>query len=132
MILGFTGTRNGMSETQKQSVERILDRFLPTEAHHGDCIGADSEFHDMCVLRDIRIIVHPPDDKRHRAFVTNYAEKTRRLPTAPYLERNRNIVDACDMLIACPKSEQEELRSGTWATIRYARKTGKNVFVVNP
>ena len=52
-----------------------------------------------------------------------YAEKR-------YLERNRDIVDACDILIACPRTLKEELRSGTWATVRYARKVGKPVAIL--
>lgn len=50
----------------------------------------------------------------------------------PPLERNHRIVDACDVLIACPKDAQEQLRSGTWATVRYARKQGKRVIVITP
>lgn len=40
----------------------------------------------------------------------------------PYMERNRAIVDASDVLIACPYEivEPEFGRSGTWSTIRYA------------
>ena len=50
----------------------------------------------------------------------------------PYLERNRAIVDACDILIACPKGMQEEQRSGTWATVRYARRRDRPIVIVWP
>jgi predicted Rossmann fold nucleotide-binding protein DprA/Smf involved in DNA uptake len=43
------------------------------------------------------------------------------------LERNHLIVAACDVLNAAPLQDEEILRSGTWATIRYARKAGKTV-----
>lgn len=45
----------------------------------------------------------------------------------PYLWRNHQIVDATSALIAAPFGFEEELRSGTWATVRYARKLGRPV-----
>lgn len=40
-----------------------------------------------------------------------------------YLNRNKDIIDQSDFLIACPQDkEQEVLRSGTWSTIRNAKK----------
>jgi hypothetical protein len=43
----------------------------------------------------------------------------------PALVRNRSVVEAAfgGLLIACPKGP-EVWRSGTWATIRYARRRG--------
>jgi hypothetical protein len=48
------------------------------------------------------------------------------------LERNTEIVKACDVLIATPKEQDEVLRSGTWATIRRARKYDKKLAVIFP
>jgi len=59
------------------------------------------------------------------------ASDIRRNPK-PYLERNHNIVDESELLIACPKSKEEELRSGTWATVRYARKKGVRIILIYP
>jgi hypothetical protein len=42
-------------------------------------------------------------------------------PTRPYLARNKDIVDACTILIATPAQNSEIQRSGTWATVRYAK-----------
>ncbi len=36
------------------------------------------------------------------------------------------------VLGACPRSAEEETRSGTWPTVRYARKQGKPVYLVLP
>lgn len=44
-----------------------------------------------------------------------------------YMKRNDALVDFCDELIAFPKTSEEELRSGTWATIRRSQKAGKRV-----
>ena len=46
-------------------------------------------------------------------------------PQKPYLERNRNIVDNTTMLVAFPNNNKELLKSGTWSTIRYAKKRNK-------
>ena len=39
------------------------------------------------------------------------------------LARNRIIVDGSQLMFATPNQPREVLRSGTWATIRYANKT---------
>jgi predicted Rossmann fold nucleotide-binding protein DprA/Smf involved in DNA uptake len=48
------------------------------------------------------------------------------------LERNKDIVSESDFLIAAPDSKKERLRSGTWATVRHARKLGKRVMILEP
>jgi hypothetical protein len=47
------------------------------------------------------------------------------------LTRNRDIVDTASMLIAAPEGNAERLRSGTWATVRYARKAKKKVIILS-
>ena len=43
--------------------------------------------------------------------------------------RNKDIVNSCDILIACPENDKEVIRSGTWSTIRYAKKINKTVLL---
>jgi hypothetical protein len=50
----------------------------------------------------------------------------------PPLERNKLIVARCDLLLATPETQQEVLRSGTWATIRAARRNSKSHTIVFP
>lgn len=52
-------------------------------------------------------------------------------PCRPPLERNRTIVDECEVLVACPAGP-EVTRSGTWSTIRYARRIGRPVVIIYP
>jgi hypothetical protein len=102
-------------------------RLYAVEFHHGDCVGADAEADDLIAqIGGCKIVIHPPDNPRKRAFKTRYPGRIV-LPAKPYLMRNHDIVDATDILIAAPKTNEEELRSGTWATIRYAMKQGKEV-----
>ena len=64
MIIGFTGTQNGLTCLQKVLLRRILFNFPSiTAVHHGDCVGADTEFDKMCCdILDItaNIVIHPP------------------------------------------------------------------------
>ncbi len=138
MRIGFTGTQKGLTEKQQIMLRGLIRIYSEgsntlTEVHHGDCVGADAEFHEMMGVpgaetNDVSIIVHPPEDDKKRAF----CEGGTILEPKPYLERNHDIVDSCDILIACPPSGEEIIRSGTWATVRYARKMGKEVTIIPP
>lgn len=130
MKIGFTGTRKGMNEFQMDAVRDFLEfHYLEiTEVHHGDCVGADEQFHRLAETMGIRVVLHPPILTRNRAFCS--ADET--LDPKPYLERNHDIVDATDYLIAVPKEVEEILRSGTWATYRYAKRHKKPTMLVTP
>lgn len=129
-IYGFTGTRSGLSVEQKLNLEQLLKDDIKNEDvefHHGDCVGADKDAHDICekISSAIKIVIHPPSDIKLRAFCkSNNIERD-----YPYHERNKNIVNKANTLIACPYSNKEILRSGVWSTIRYARKHNINVII---
>jgi len=129
MKIGFTGTQKGMTPHQHKSVYLMLSEELPEEIHHGDCIGADDEVHNIASELRIKIVIHPPIKGGKRAF--RLGDESR--PEQHYLVRNQQIVNETDVLIATPKSNKEELRSGTWSTIRYAmRETRMAVRIVWP
>lgn len=131
MNIGFTGTQNGMTDRQKGGVRRALAVHwkLPATFHEGDCVGADVEAAEIAFEAAWKIVVHPPVDGKKRAF---YAPPNSMvLPKKPYLERNRDIVDACDLLLAAPQWV-EKRRSGTWATIRYADSIGRPIVIFYP
>lgn len=134
--LGFTGTQFGMTNIQAQIVfdEMMFYGQVPedavTEAHHGMCVGADKDFHELLGYMPKSLLVHghPPinTSKMAKGLICDVMH-------APleYLARNRAIVDAVDTLFAAPKGD-EELRSGTWSTVRYARRKGINIRIVMP
>jgi hypothetical protein len=130
MIIGFTGTKKGMTDIQKDRVGGILQYHMPPEVRHGDCVGADKQFHEIVrrLCPGAKIVVHPPEFLMYRAFCKGDVI----LPAKPYLRRDDDIVGACEFLIATPKEGFEVLRSGTWATIRRARKKGKHVTIIYP
>lgn len=134
--VGFTGSRDGMTKEQLASVRELMRVLRPKEAHHGDCVGADAYFHAVCLDEYIPLIViHPPDKDGLREFCGKgpLAKSTLVLRNPlPYLDRNKNIVNACQLLIACPKEVEEQQRSGTWSTVRYAKKQGVDINVIQP
>lgn len=123
--IGFTGTRSGMSDSQKSDLREVFKSYRGDFIcfHHGDCIGSDAQAHDIALEYKATIIIHPPLDGTYRAFCIG--EEVR--AAEDYLKRNHSIVNETELLVAAPKTIQEELRSGTWATIRYAIKCGKDV-----
>lgn len=119
MKIGFTGTRRGMDQRQMAKLVLMLQMLTVDEFHHGDCVGADQEAHCIARVLKKRIVVHPPEAMGNRAWCLGDVT----MEKAPYLTRNRNIVEAVDLLIAAPLGD-ETTRSGTWFTVRYARKLG--------
>lgn len=117
MKLGFTGTRNGMTDSQKDILVKVLKRHTIDEFHHGDCVGADAEAHDIAESMDLYIVVHPPVDPKLRAGKVGNEMRDEK----PYIERNHNIVDETGNLFVAPRTKEEQVRSGTWATYRYAK-----------
>jgi hypothetical protein len=129
MTIGFTGSRNGVNQKQLDQLRKTLLDFQAEHIHHGDCVGADTAFHEIAEALEISISVHPPDKKGLRSFCQPKGEGAL-LEPKPFIKRNHDIVDSCDILIGCPESNKEVQRSGTWATIRYARKKGKQVIII--
>ncbi len=132
MKIGFTGTQLGITAYQEMRLYDLLTAHFsqdgtPNEFHHGDCIGADAQAHDIALEIGYDIYIHPPEDTKKEAFKTNY---TKKFHPKPYLERNKDIVDATVFLIAVPKPGPEHIRSGTWSTIRYARSIKRRMIIL--
>lgn len=127
MLTGMTGTVIGLTDAQMK-VANPLVKALSGEFHHGDCVGADLTLARLAKNCGLFVVAHPPTVDKKRAFHTSDLI----LPPLPYLARNQKIVDSVDMMFVFPKKLTEELRSGTWATVRYARKKKKMLVIVWP
>lgn len=132
MNVGFSGSREGMNPNQRKKLVAILTlvRVVDQEStlHHGDCIGADAEAHDIAAGLGFSICIHPPRNPQLRAHRKPVGSGTTFEPEE-YLTRNRNIIFHCPMLIACPRDDS---RGGTWYTIRKAAKQKRHVIVLWP
>ena len=70
--------------------------------------------------------------KRYREIMEASSQRflvSRNFTKNCYLKRNHYLVDSCDALIAV--FDENEERSGTAQTIRYARRKGKKIFLIN-
>lgn len=128
--VGFTGTRKGMTDEQTTVFTTWITSMDPDEFHDGDCDGSDEEAHGIVrvYVPLCRMIGHPPNKDKHRAhckYHMNFMPK-------PYLERNMDIVDDVDRMIATPATMGGEGRGGTWYTIRYARQQGRPLTIIYP
>jgi len=121
-----------MTELQQHLLTQVLNNLKEKDAvvfQHGDCIGADAQAHNIACNLKFKIYVHPPTNSKYRAFCKNISLK---FPACDYLIRNNNIVKTSDIMIATPEQNNEQLRSGTWATIRYAKKENKPIYILYP
>lgn len=129
---GFTGTRQGMTGLQINEFHRIIQENSPHRFIHGGCHGADLQAHDI-VYREKGIYIEVWPAIGAKTPDWNALGKPNLLrPAKRPLERNADIVNLCDLLIATPHTVEEQLRSGTWATIRYARRIHRPYMIIRP
>lgn len=135
MIVGTTGSRDGITEEQRACVILTLMGKRPGWArayqlHHGDCVGSDWAVHQIAMLlTGILTVSHPPIENKWRAYCNAHVVMAPR----PYPDRNRDIVMIAHRIIALPSGEeQNQLRSGTWSTIRYAKREHRPVLIIYP
>jgi len=127
-----------MTEKQQEALFDLV-RYGSTikgtfeEFHHGDCIGADEQSHELMQEYVSQIIIHPPINGSKRAFCkkSDWGDP-KILDPKEYIARNHDIVNAVDLMIATPAEFDEQLRSGTWATIRYAKKIKRDLVIIYP
>ncbi len=134
--VGLTGTRQGMTFSQRNEVARIVEMLNPRcVAHHGCCEGADMDFDAICRRYGIRRHLHPGCNSRGdtpTSVLPPDNESYVLEQVLPYLVRDKIIAERVELLIGIPKGYDEEQRSGTWTTIRMRRKTGLPILVIYP
>lgn len=127
MIIGVTGTRDGMNSIQIEAVGLFL-QDNSGEFHHGDCFGVDLQAARIAKHLGYRVICHPPEKDYLRAF--HESDEIR--PKFNYLRRDRNIVDAVELLIVVPKQNEWQPEGGTWYTYDYATRVSKPTITFFP
>lgn len=128
LSIGFTGTRQGMSEEQLQTVDFLITKLATkaTNFHHGGCIGSDIQAAKIAQRIGLHIICHPSTFERTWGEPI-YSEI--RKPDDP-LRRNITIVAESTWVIAAPLELREQSRGGTWQTIRRAWHVKKPLWIV--
>ena len=108
-FVSFTGHRDRLAlETE---LDRVRESFRGAVWVHGGAVGFDSQVATYARRHQIRCVVVPP------AYV---GTQDREAP----LIRNKVIVNASDVLIACWDGRAA---GGTAFTVRYAESLGKRV-----
>jgi predicted Rossmann fold nucleotide-binding protein DprA/Smf involved in DNA uptake len=141
MRYSVTGTSRTLDAREKALVYAIVAALEDVDEFTSGCAyGVDTAAHQAAVH------THPSALKRlcvpaapHNASLVKTAELpsinwaveyvgvppgSHRGISAAYMARNDRLVSHADTLIAFPAIATEQLRSGTWATIRRARKAG--------
>lgn len=133
MILGFTGTREGMTPNQLARLRLYLARLNPKVFIHGGAVGADEQAHlealKFILARNIEIF---PGSRKREIFWRGCFPRPYIASWTQPLMRNRFITKRCNHLIACSATEEEVTRSGTWATVRYARQAFRPITIIAP
>jgi hypothetical protein len=142
VILCVTGSRFERPAAQVAAVARHLAELAlyqltpTTELHHGGATGADRQAHEL--VRDlwgaaVRVVIHPASGVAERWC--DWSDADVLLAPRKALERNAAIVaslDATPLVVLPAAPERDDPRSGTWATVRLARKAHKAVLIVWP
>jgi hypothetical protein len=137
---GFTGTHRGQTKAQLASLKRLLQSYRALSTgipnfRHGLCVGADDQAAALAGGLGFFVIAFPgfppkdPTDLSNRGI---FAKNDLVMEAEPFVVRDYKIVDASDVMIATPAQKMEILRSGTWTTVRYAKKQGKPVIIIYP
>lgn len=155
IYLGVTGTQKGMTIAQCDSAKELIMclnlEWSFSGFRNGNCIGCDEEWIDLChnTMHDsVPFFIHRPSDTRkessylydrcretsHDGLIKTFFEGRNIffMPRRPYLSRNIDIAGGSDIVIATPKTMEEEKRSGTWHTVRRARLFNRYIHIVWP
>jgi len=133
--LGFTGTRQGMTDIQREQFIWLLKTKFkePFEFVNGGCYGADEDSYVIVMVKTTNHITIHPSNIQGTQFDWEPGVRVGRvavLDQKPPLERNWHIAGS-DALAATPAGQQVK-RSGTWATIRYASRQGRPIYIIYP
>jgi hypothetical protein len=127
--VGVTGTRHEPTTRQAGvlGIELCQQLRAGVRLGHGDALGVDALSHDLAFGLGYWIDVHPPLADTWRAFkIGNHAHER-----ASYAVRDARLVTMSDRLLALPFApEAESPRSGTWLTVRFARRKGIPIRII--
>lgn len=135
VITGFTGPRTGVTDAQLGALAAVLTRIDRDDGalslHHGGAEGADEGADGIAVKLGARITVLPTPDRFDVWLKRTDYPRSIAAPMAP-LVRNRTLVRMTRRLVATPPGFDEVNRSGTWSTIRWARRERRRITFVWP
>lgn len=134
--IGFTGSSEPLPAFQIATLQKSIIKYTEAkecEVHNGCCINGDEVCRDLVLefAPHAKLVYHPPDNS-YKMFKYSLRKGDEQRKPLPYLKRNLGIVAESNFLIATPKTVKEELRSGTWSTVRYARIAEIPILLIFP
>lgn len=132
--IGVTATRNGLTLAQVTVFSDLFGELVAVadpekvELHHGDCVGGDATLDRIAKMYGVWRVGHPPTNDAYRAW----CDVDELLEPKEYIARNHDIVDVTTELWVGAGGMTEQQRSGTWATVRYARRHDRPITIVFP
>lgn len=129
-LLGFSGTRRNLRAHERFIVNDVLDNLHAWAGFvTGACCGIDHYVGEHLARRfpmHQHVVLVPADRSRVARWWEPFGEivQVREMPPeTTYADRNRAIVSASVHLMAFPEgAERDHPRSGTWQTIRMAKR----------
>lgn len=132
--VGFTGTRGDLPFVQFDALIDVLAELDTDDTvetfHFGVCVGSDIAAAQVARNMGWRVHGWPPINQKFRAPLDR-----RGVNHAPmgYAQRNLMIVQHADTMLACPAGPEEAWpRSGTWQTVRIARRLAVPTLIIWP
>jgi uncharacterized phage-like protein YoqJ len=128
----------------KKILECYKERYDRVIGIHGLALGFDTDFANTCLELKIPYEAYAPfkdqdskwfaQSQEEYRFLVNNADKFIIVSEGSYSpakmhERNKVMVDKCDLLISCWNGDES---GGTWNCIKYAEKKGVRIININP
>lgn len=133
-VYGVTGARKINEKHEKEIVLIFLELLTMDRLVHGCCTGVDELCTFLVIGEGPSITAIVPPNRRlvsQRAYKNS--DEIVLIPDGPdgYKRRNQEVVDRSDVLLAFPMYPENHplsRRSGTWQTVRLARRKGIPVY----
>lgn len=124
---GPSKPKDGFLSTIREALQQLPDP--PTQFLTGAAFGVDTAVFALSrgLYPKARQRLFVPKGMFYNTDVATYEGVEINFISGGYLARDSAMVRECDVLLAFPGSKTEVLRSGTWATIRRARKARKRI-----
>src|SRR5271157_2895230 len=116
--VGFTGTQKGAHPAQiaaaKEKLKALKEEGFD-EFHHGACIGADEQVAKIAADLGFKVVAHPglAADPKNLMYRSEWGGSHVPREAKPFIERDHDIVDETETILATPNSYGERVRSGT-------------------
>jgi predicted Rossmann fold nucleotide-binding protein DprA/Smf involved in DNA uptake len=130
VLIGWTGTRT-LRKRDLWIVRAAVASFVPRSVQFvtGGCVGVDAEVARLATTFGVYVhTIIPWDRSRVDPEWSAFCDSHELMPEgSSYADRNRRIVAMSDLLVGVaqhPEGHIGSRRSGTWQTLRIARRAG--------